>query len=170
VNVNFALGLAASFGWIGVLIHAALRPGARLWPPRRPTWITVLWSWGLTTAIYISIVRLGFAQGNTLALPAWVQNIGIAMAVIGSIYHSWATSTLGVKTTSGWPLGGSYPAKRCTKGPYKHMSHPQYLGQCLSFVGLALMSGAGQAAVIAMLGGATLAFASFVEHQHLSKP
>ncbi|MEM5475013.1 methyltransferase [Pacificibacter sp. AS14] len=168
--MNFALGLAACLGWISALIHAALYPRARFWPPKHPTWITVVWSWGLTCAIYVSIVRLGFTQGNTLALPALVQNIGIGVAVIGSIYHSWATSALGVKTTSGWPLGGTYPAQRCIKGPYRHMSHPQYLGQCLSFIGLALMSGAAQAATIAILGCAALALASFVEHRHLSKP
>ncbi|ALI54369.1 methyltransferase family protein [Celeribacter marinus] len=160
---DFALGLIGALGWIAVLTHAVRHPAARLWPPRQPSILTVIWSWGLTIVIYISLVRLGSSVGNTLDLSAFVRwGIGGTLAISGSLFHSWATSTLGLKATSGWP------AARCTRGPYAFCAHPQYIGQGLSFAGLTLIAGAPHALIIAALGCLALAFAARVEATHLN--
>ncbi|RPE71537.1 phospholipid methyltransferase [Pacificibacter maritimus] len=165
--LNFALGLIGCFGWLGILTHANLRPSARIWPPRRPSWICVLWSWGLTTMIYVGLFRLGLSENEARILPESLVTLGAIIAVAGSILQSWGTSALGLKATSGWPLGGSYPADGCTKGPYKYHRHPQYIGQSLSFIGLALFGGSPYAVVLAVFGCAALVFASHVEGKHL---
>lgn len=167
MSVDLAIGLLACLGWATILLHAHFSPSTRIWPPRHPTWITVVWAWGLTTLIYVSIVRLGDWDSAKQSLPPFVHIFGFGLAIAGSLYHSWATSALGLKATSGWPEGGSYPVARCTKGPYKHVAHPQYIGQSLSFVGLAIVGGSLSGALVAAVGCATLALASYIEHQHL---
>ena len=156
------IGLGACAAWAAILLHASRRPAARLWPPRRPTVLTVVWSWGLTIAIYVGLVRLGSAEGNVLDLPQALRwGLGGALTVGGSLLQSWGTATLGLKATSGWP------APRATRGPYRVMSHPQYAGQAASFAGIALISGGALVWIVALAGALALAFAARVEHVHL---
>lgn len=164
------LGLAACAVWIGILIHAWARPAARLWPPRRPTKATVIWSWGLTIAIYVSLFQLGAREGNTLGLPVATLTAGWIIAILGSLFHSWATASLGLAATSGWPRAETAQGDRCTKGPYAYTAHPQYIGQALSFMGLALASGGTWVWLIAALGSLALCLAALIEHLHLRTP
>jgi len=163
------IGLFGALGWITILTHAVMFPAARIWPPKQRAGsvaeaVIMIWSWGLTICIYVGLVRLGAEDGNVLGLPSGLRWIGGgALALIGSALHSWGTAALGLKATCGF----CPDAAPCDTGPYRHIRHPQYLGQGLSFLGLALISGGDRVWIVASLGCLALIFAANRESAHL---
>ncbi|WP_417248778.1 methyltransferase family protein [Celeribacter sp.] len=167
---HLILGLFGAGAWLVILAHASRAPAKRLWPPRRATLWTVVWSWGLTIAIYVGLIRLGLAEGNALGLSDGLRfGIGLPITVAGSVLQSWGTAALGLRATSGWPKGADTPDMASTKGPYCFTAHPQYIGQSMSFVGIALASGGIWVWVVAVAGCFALLRAAQVEDVHLRR-
>lgn len=165
---HLLLGLFGAGAWLAIVAHARRHPTKRHWPPRHPNVWTILWSWGLTIAVYGGLIRLGLAEGNKLALPDTLRfAIGLPLTVAGSLLQSWGTAALGLKATAGWPEGGRYPVPRCIKGPYRFTTHPQYIGQSMSFVGIALASGGGWVWLVACAGCFALFAIARLEDVHL---
>jgi len=159
---DLALGLGAAGLWAGILIFSAMIPEHRIWPPRKGGWLTALWAWGLTIAIYMGQIGVAAADWNALAWPGWLRHgLGGGLSLMGSAYQSWALAVLGLKGTSGWPVA------RVTCGPYARMRHPQYAGQMATFLGIAIWAANPAAFVIGLAGCAALALAGRVEDRFL---
>ena len=137
------IGLCGVLAWIVIVTHAACAPSRRLWPPRhRPGPLTLMWSWGFTILIYVGVIQTGLIEGNRLKLPDVIRwGLGGGMALMGSALQSWGVAALGLSATAGFARDGSYPPTPISIGPYRYMRHPQYVGQAVSLVGLALASG-----------------------------
>jgi protein-S-isoprenylcysteine O-methyltransferase Ste14 len=149
------LGLAATAVWAALLILSDRAPGNGPWPPRRGNLLTAAWAWGLTTLIYVGLVR---SWGQPPALPGILRfGLGLPLAVAGSALHTWATAALGLKGTSGWDVGV------VTRGPYALCRHPQYMGQILSIAGLALLIGSPGALALGVAASLMLGYGSGVE-------
>ena len=134
------LGLCATAIWAVLLLLSDRTPGHGPWPPRKGNLLTATWAWGLTTLVYVGLVQI---WGQSPVLPPIIQwGLGLPLAIAGSILHTWATATLGLKGTSGWDVG------LATNGPYALCRHPQYLGQIVSIAGLALIIGSPEALVL----------------------
>jgi len=158
-----AFGVGAALGWVAILWWSDRHPARRLWPPLHGTPGTAVWAWGLTIAIYLGTLQAGFAAPNALDLPGWLRwGVGLTLSIGGGIPHTWGTLALGVKPTSGWP------APLVTHGPYGWHRHPQYLGQAIMLLGLAIVGGTLWAVWPALAGAAALIYAARVEDRHLA--
>ncbi|MEM1361195.1 MAG: methyltransferase [Pseudomonadota bacterium] len=161
---NLALGLGASLLWIALLIYSKRQPDRRIWPPLRYFWLTAIWAWGLTIAIYVGQIGAGTTEWNAWGWPGWLRHgLGGGLSLLGSAYQSWAVLVLGLKGTSGWPV------PLVTNGPYAQMRHPQYLGQMATFLGIAIWCASPAAFVIGLAGAAALVLAARVENRFLAE-
>ena len=103
MSAGLILGLTATGIWAVILVLSDRAPGQGPWPPRNGNLITAIWAWGLTTLIYVGLVQ---TWGQTPILPGWLRlGLGLPLAVMGSLLHTWATAALGLKGTSGWDVG-----------------------------------------------------------------
>ncbi len=163
MSASLWLGLGAALLWILVLAVSSVRPERRLWPPRNGNLLTALSAWILTILIYVGLFRTVSADWNAGGLPATLRwGIGGPVSLLGSICHSWGTFDLGLKGTSGWPVGLR------TTGAYGIRRHPQYLGQILMLAGIALIAGTQAGWWIVLAGSTALVYAARVEDAHLS--
>ncbi|MEM1389330.1 MAG: methyltransferase [Pseudomonadota bacterium] len=157
------VGVSAAVAWIGLLRYSDTRPDTRLWPPHQGSLPTAVWAWGLTLLIYLGVLQAGFADPNSLGLSQALRwGLGGALVVAGTIPHSWGTLALGIKGTSGYPVALS------RGGIYGWRRHPQYLGQTLMLLGLAVFAGTLWAVWPAVAGACALGYAAFVEDRHLA--
>jgi len=160
MTYGLLLGLCATALWAVILIMSDRVPEQGPWPPRRGNLTTALWAWGLTTLIYVGLVQ---SWGQASLLPAPVRyTFGLPLAVIGSLLHAWATSMLGLRGTSGWDVG------IVTKGPYAICRHPQYLGQIVSLIGLAILIGSSDSLNLGLAASIMLLYGSGVEDRALA--
>jgi protein-S-isoprenylcysteine O-methyltransferase Ste14 len=158
--VALLLGLGASALWLVILRLSDRAPGRGPWPPRRGNLFTAIWAWTLTTCLYLGLVQ---TWGQPSVLPGLLRNgIGLPLAIAGSVLHTWATATLGLKGTSGWDVGVT------TGGPYALCRHPQYLGQIASLAGIALWIGSTQSLVLGLAASGVLLYGSAVEDRALA--
>ncbi len=160
---NLAIGLLAAAAWIALLKWSDANPEKRLWPPRHGSWGTAAWAWGLTILIYVGLIRVAAIDFNVLGLPAWLRwGVGGGISLVGSAVQTWGASNLGLKGTSGWPVG------LVTNGAYARLRHPQYLGQIATLIGIAIFAGSLLAWPVALAGSAALVYAARVEGRHLA--
>lgn len=162
--MNLTLSLGASALWILLLAWSDARPAARVWPPRTGNWGTAAWAWGLTTLIYIGLIRTATEDWNAADLPAWLRwgVGGVGLTVAATWIQGRGITDLGLKGTSGWDVG------LVTTGGFARRRHPQYAGQILSLWGLALLGGSAWAGLAAAGGTAALAYAALVEERYLA--
>ncbi len=158
-----AIGCAAALAWVILLLWSDRYPQTRLWPPHQGNLITAAWAWGLTILIYLGAIQAGFAAPNALGLPGWLRwGLGGALSVLGSIPHTWGTLSLGLRGTSGWPV------PLITHGIYARSRHPQYLGQAVMLLGLAVLGGTLWGLWPALAGAGALLLAARIEDRHLA--
>ncbi len=160
MSLGLILGLGASALWMGILAVSNRHPGHGPWPPRQGTLVTAIWAWGLTTLIYVGLIRTWV--GPPLLPEAIRFGLGLPLAVLGSLLHGWSTAALGLKGTSGWDIG------LVTGGPYRLCRHPQYLGQIVSLWGLALLIATGPGLCISLAATLALLYAARVEDHVLA--
>ncbi len=164
MSIWLALSLLASATWV-VVLALSDRGLARIWPPRRGTWPTAIWAWVLTTAIYVGLINAASAQWNSLGWPGWLRwGIGGAALTLLSFWvQGRGIVDLGLAGTSGWDVG------LVTDGAYARRRHPQYAGQAVSLVGLAILGGAPEGLIAAGAGCVALLYAALVEDRDLAR-
>jgi protein-S-isoprenylcysteine O-methyltransferase Ste14 len=159
-----SLGLGASALWIAILLWSDRQPHRRLWPPLRGTWITALWAWGLTVLIYVGLIRACTADWNPLDLPVWLRwGLGAGLSTVGSVIQTQGMIALGLRGTSGWSK------TLVTTGVQARWRHPQYLGQIMTLVGIALFAGTIWGWLVVAAGSAALVYAARVEDRFLAQ-
>ncbi|TRD21790.1 methyltransferase family protein [Palleronia caenipelagi] len=159
-----ALSVGASAVW-GIVLSVSDRGGWQVWPPERGNWLTAIWAWALTTAIYVGLINGAGESWNSLDWPGWLRwGVGGAALTLASLWvQGRGITDLGLKGTSGWDVG------LVTKGAYARRRHPQYAGQILSLVGLGILFGTPPGLVAALCGAAALVYASVVEDRALAR-
>ncbi|WOI57238.1 methyltransferase family protein [Palleronia sp. LCG004] len=158
------ISLGASSLWL-VILFVSDRLILQLWPPRRGNYATGIAAWLLTIAIYVGLIRTATADWNALDLPAWLRwgVGGLALSVAATWVQGRGILDLGIRGTSGWDVG------LVTTGAYARRRHPQYAGQILSLLGLALLGGSLPAGLAAVAGSAALVYAARVEDRFLAR-
>ncbi|MBJ3762966.1 DUF1295 domain-containing protein [Maribius pontilimi] len=158
------VSLGASALW-GVVLFVSDRGIAQIWPPAEGNIWTGAAAWLLTIAIYMGLIRTATADWNALDLPGWLRwGIGgVGLSIAATWVQGRGITDLGLKGTSGWDVGV------VTTGAYAHRRHPQYAGQVLSLLGLALLGGSAWAGLAAVAGSAALVYASVVEDRHMAR-
>lgn len=159
----FGVSLAASAAWLAILTASLC--GTAIWPPRTGSWLAALWAWGLTILIYVGLIRSGAADWNALGWPAWFRwgVGGAALTLVSFWIQGRGIADLGLKGTSGWDVG------LVRSGAYARRRHPQYLGQAVSLVGLALLAASPLALIAGAVGAVALVWASVVEDRVLAR-
>ncbi len=158
------LSLGASFAWL-VILTVSDRGLARIWPPRKGNLATAIWAWALTTAIYVGLINAATADWNSLGWNPWVRwGFGGVVLTLASLWvQGRGITDLGLAGTSGWDVG------LVTTGGYARRRHPQYAGQIVSLVGLAILGGSPAGIFAAAIGCATLLYAAIVEDRDLAR-
>ena len=134
------------------------RPRLRLWPPPRGSALAFAWMWGLTvvacaTGLVLAVVDYG---GWILDAAEWILAGSVAIA-LGAGLADWGVRSLGRRTSSG--RGGEFSAR----GPYRWTRNPQYLGDILMAIGVALVADSWRVAALAAGGSLCLLLAPLAE-------
>jgi protein-S-isoprenylcysteine O-methyltransferase Ste14 len=138
-------------------------PSRRIYPmERRNGWYVVLWV--LFGFVFVSnpvFVVLDWNSGVWQSgLRFW---LALPVAFLGAALVSWGLVTLGAKRTSG--LADELVAR----GPYLLTRNPQYVGDFLLFVGVAMFANSGVVAVTHLLTALVLLVAPFAEEPWLEE-
>lgn len=155
-------GLLAEALLLLSLVGSIARPGLRLWPPPKGSTLAFAWMWGLTVAACAAglvLAVLDYGDG-ILDAPAWIL-VGAAALALGAGLADWGVRTLGRRTSSG--RGGEFSAR----GPYRWTRNPQYLGDILMAIGVALVADSWRVAALAAGGVACLLLAPLAEERWL---
>jgi len=164
--------------WAQALLHAnlvaqiALFAGAtwciafqarRIYPMERPdAWYRLMWL--LFAFIFLSnpvFVVLDWSRGP------WQSHVRFWLAgpliFLGGALVSWGIATLGVRRTSG------LPEELVARGPYLVTRNPQYVGDVLLFLGIAILANSGVVAVTHLLTALVLLMAPLAEEPWLEE-
>jgi len=136
-------------------------PARRIYPMQQPDgWYYSMW--GLFGFIFLSnflFVLLDWNAGLwTSSLRFW---LAVPVALLGAALVTWGMITLGAKRTSGLAEG------LVARGPYLLTRNPQYVGDFLLFVGVAILANSGIVAVTHLLTALVLLLAPFAEEPWL---
>jgi protein-S-isoprenylcysteine O-methyltransferase Ste14 len=156
--------------YANLVAHAALLAGAawcialperRIYPmARRDGWYWTLW--GLFALVFASNPLFVVLDWNTgvfgSPLRFW---LAIPLVLLGGALVTWGMATLGARRTSGLPQG------LVLEGPYRITRNPQYVGDFLLFVGVAVLADSGVVAVTHLLTALVLLLAPFAEEPWL---
>lgn len=129
--------------WSNVACHLLLLAGA-VWcvvcPDRRIYPMTTkngyyYAMWLMFWFVFGSTAALGLLDWNTGVWDSPLRFLlGVPVALLGAGLVSWGIATLGIRNTSGLPDG------LITSGPYAFTRNPQYVGDILLFIGLAIIA------------------------------
>jgi len=109
------------------------------WPAFR---LGMVW-YGLLFVVVLPVGLLTWAHfaAPNVSLPAvQMPALGSALLVLGGALMAWATSALW-HFGQGLPMSPYPPPRYVTRGPYRLVHHPLYVGFCLLCVGSALILG-----------------------------
>lgn len=162
--------------WARVLLHANLLahvvllaaaawciafPSRRIYPMEAPdAWYYGMWAlFGFIFASNPAFVVLDWNTGPwTSGLRFWLAG---PLILLGGGFVCWGIATLGSKRTSG------LPESLVAAGPYLLSRNPQYVGDFLLFVGVAVLANSGVVAVTHLLTALVLLVAPFAEEPWL---
>ncbi len=162
IRTLFALTLTAEILLGGSLVLTLLQPELRIWPPpSRRSWQFRL-TWSLTGLSLLGVVALGVLDYNSLPWrPPLLKILGGLLIVAGNALALWGVRTLSVQSSLG--LRG----KLVTSGPYRFTRNPQYVGDLILLVGMALVFNSLYATIACLLGMVWFLLAPFTEEPWL---
>ncbi len=145
----------------GTLLMQLIRPSFRVWPPpSRRSWQFVF-VWGLTGWAFVGFFALCWLDRGSLNLPWALRWLALVVGLMGLALAVWGVRTLSTHAALG--LGGPL----VTQGPYRFTRNPQYVGDILFYLGLALFVASWRALVVALLGSLWFFLAPFTEEPWL---
>ena len=145
--ILWSLVLVAEFLLGSSLALSVLRPERRVWPPPgRDSW-QFWFVWLLIVFVYLGIAGLVVLDWNSFVFPDWLRYfVGLPLFAAGLFLAFSGLAGLGTHNSAG--LSGEFVAN----GLYRYSRNPQYLGDILNLVGLALLSNVGSAVLPCLLG------------------
>jgi protein-S-isoprenylcysteine O-methyltransferase Ste14 len=114
----------------------------------------IRWGEAITVAVWVACIYLllSLAGGTNVRLAGPITIVGIAFFLLGSWMNSWAEYE-----RHRWKQRPEHRGRLYTLGLFRLCRHPNYLGDLISFSGLALIAGRWIAGIIP-----AIMFAGFV--------
>lgn len=136
-------------------------PDRRIYPMARPDgWYYAMW--GLFGFVFASNLLFVVLDWNAGLWPSPLRFwLAVPLALLGAALVTWGMVTLGAKRTSGLAEG------LIAEGPYLMTRNPQYVGDLLLFVGIAVLANSGVVMVTHLLTAGVLLLAPFAEEPWL---
>ncbi len=155
------LNLVANTALFAGAVWCIAFPSRRIYPmARRNGWWFTMWAlFGLVFLTNPVFVVLDWNTGIwTSPLRFWLAG---PLLFSGAALVGWGMTTLGSNRTSGLPEG------LLAEGPYLLTRNPQYVGDLLLFVGVAVFANSGAVAVTHLLTAFVLLLGPFAEEPWL---
>jgi protein-S-isoprenylcysteine O-methyltransferase Ste14 len=106
----------------------------------------------------LGALALGALDWGSLTLASWLRwAVGAPLWLSGMLLALWATGALGLGRT----LGDE--GALATRGPYRWLRHPQYLGYGAALLGWALLAGSARTLLAAGMGAGAFLMAAWAE-------
>jgi protein-S-isoprenylcysteine O-methyltransferase Ste14 len=158
----FAIGGLSGLILSVALVWSILIPSKRVWPPAEQQTVIPFLAWGLTLAIFGSVIGLGIIDWGSIISPDWLRwGVGPILIVLGNFIVWWGAFSIGMKATSGGKK------ELITTGLYRFSRHPQYVADIGILVGFGLLFSSIWVWPIVWVGVLVLAVATFAEEPWL---
>ncbi len=133
--VIFSIDLFCLYILLIGVIWSVLSPKRRIWPPpKKASWQYIL-TWFLFYMVFLlNFVLLLMDWNSWIFTESFRFFIAVPLIILGGMLFSWGIITLGTKNTSG------IKDQFITNGPYRYTRNPQYLGDCILFFGIIILS------------------------------
>ncbi len=133
--IIFIVDIIVLFLLLTGIVWSVVRPDRRIWPPPGGR----SWQWAVSWIGFCAAVGLNacllFLDWNSWIFAGELRFIlGIPLFVIGGLLAFWGVVTVGLKNSLGVKDGFS------SSGPYQFTRNPQYLGDCVFFLGLSIIA------------------------------
>ena len=164
IGLLFYTNIFVHFVMLTGVVYSIARPVDSIWPPPKKQ----SWQYYVAWLMFYMAVCLTAAL-SLLTWDTWIISpeisffIGIPAALIGGALASWGIVTLGIENTYG-SAGGFVE-----KGPYRFTRNPQYLGDIILFLGLALVVNSLYAAIPLILQSMIFAATPLTEESWLEE-
>jgi protein-S-isoprenylcysteine O-methyltransferase Ste14 len=160
----FILAVSLEIFYLIMFILTIRVPRFRFWPPPSPRSWQFLISWFLAGIVAVIFLLLGLLDFNSFIFRNWLRiPISLLLFIISFIFGTWASFTLGLRTTIG--LGD----KLITNGPYKYSRNPQYIVDSINIFAYMVLTNSWMVCVIGSLGVLLNLLAPFTEEPWLEE-
>ena len=108
IPILFAIALALEIVYLGLFWLTLRRPGFRFWPPPSARSWQFFAAWFVAGVVAAIFLLLGAADFNSAFLPFFQRRLPFALALfgLGSVFGTWASLTIGLRSTLG--LGNAW--------------------------------------------------------------
>ena len=134
-KILFGVAVAILIASLAGAVWSAAVPARRIWPPPgRRSWQYFLTWAGFCAVCGINLLLL-LVHWNSWVFQSPLRFVvGIPLALLGGMLAVWGMVTVGWKNTSG--LKGGF----VSDGPYRFTRNPQYVGDIVFFIGVAVIA------------------------------
>lgn len=164
IKLLFHCNLAIHYAMLLGTVFSIWRPANRIWPPPGKSSWQYYSSWILFYTAMILTGLLSLLTWNTWRITTEIKFfIGLPMIILGSWFVSWGILTLGIKNTVG--IRDDF----IESGPYQFTRNPQYIGDIVLFIGVALFVNSIYATIPLLLQSIIFLIVPFAEETWLKE-
>jgi protein-S-isoprenylcysteine O-methyltransferase Ste14 len=157
-DLLFYTNIIIHYGMLAGIVYSIARPVNRIWPPPKKQSWQYFGTWALFyVAVSLTAVLALLTWDTWIISPEIRYYIGIPASLIGGALACWGIVTLGIENTSGSADGV------IDNGPYQFTRNPQYLGDIVLFIGLAIVANSLYVAILLSLQVIIFAITPFSE-------